>query len=91
MTFKEFIIQNDTTGSIVLLEGKRNVLENDKIKLTQLGNLLAAKTTRMFFRSGNAEGADHYFSLGVTAIDPTRLQVITPYTCLLYTSPSPRD
>jgi hypothetical protein len=80
MTLKEFIEKNDTAGSIVLLEGKRNVVEDDKIKLTQLGSLLAAKTTKMLFRSGNAEGADHYFSLGVTAIAHTRLQVITPYT-----------
>lgn len=34
----------------------------------------------MIFRSGNAEGADQYFSEGVAEIDYKRLQVITPYT-----------
>ncbi len=31
-------------------------------------------------QSGNADGADYYFSLGVTSVDKSRLQVITPYT-----------
>jgi hypothetical protein len=44
MTFKEFINQFDQENSIVLLEGKRSVLEKDKKKLTALGKLLASKT-----------------------------------------------
>ena len=31
------------------------------------------------FRSGNADGADFYFSKGVLQVAPDRLQVITPY------------
>lgn len=42
--------------------------------------MLAERTVHMTFRSGNATGADQYFSLGVTQVDPSRLQVITPYT-----------
>lgn len=80
MTLQEFINQFDTPNSIVLLEGKRNVLEADKEKLTTLGRLLATKTKNMIFRSGNAEGADQLFSDGVTEVDIKRLQVITPYT-----------
>jgi hypothetical protein len=80
MTLKEFITQFDTENSIVLLEGKRNVLEADKEKLTVLGKLLASKSIRMTFRSGNAEGSDQLFSDGVTAVDHKRLQVITPYS-----------
>jgi len=80
MTLQEFINQFDTPNSIVLLEGKRNVLEADKEKLTTLGRLLATKTKNMIFRSGNAEGADQLFSDGVTVVDSKRLQVITPYT-----------
>ena len=38
------------------------------------------RTQIILFRSGNADGADHYFSLGVTSVDSSRLQVITPYT-----------
>src|SRR5690606_41933732 len=80
MTLKEFINQFDNKGSIVLLEGKRNVLEADKAKLTALGKLLAAKTVHITFRSGNADGSDQLFSEGVAAVDNKRLQVITPYS-----------
>lgn len=80
MTLKEFIKQFDAVDSIVLLEGKRNVLEADKEKLVALGELLASKTSKMIFRSGNATGADYYFSTGVSAVDNQRLQAITPYT-----------
>ena len=80
ITLGEFIKLYDKTGSIVLLEGKRNVEENDKIKLTELGRLLTAKTKKILFRSGNADGADHYFSAGVSSVNNSRLQVITPYT-----------
>ena len=80
MTLQEFIKQFDKPNSIVLLEGKRNVLESDKERLIALGNLLASKTKSMIFRSGNAEGSDQLFSDGVTAVDYKRLQVITPYS-----------
>ena len=80
MTLKEFINKFDKDDSIVLLEGKRIVLELDKANLESLGRLLVSATSKMIFRSGNAEGADCYFSLGVSSVDKTRLQVITPYT-----------
>ncbi len=80
MTLKKFVKQYDKEGSIVLLEGKRNVKDTDKEKLTALANLLTINTKKILFRSGNADGADHYFSLGVTSVDSSRLQVITPYT-----------
>jgi hypothetical protein len=80
MTFKEFVETYDQENAIVLLEGKRTVAEADQTKLVALGKLLAASTSRMKFRSGNAAGADQYFSAGVTQVDPKRLQVITPYT-----------
>lgn len=79
MTFEEFIKQFDKPNSVVLLEGKRNVLDEDKEKLIALGRLLANRTTNMIFRSGNAQGSDQLFSRGVTAVDNKRLQVITPY------------
>lgn len=79
MTLKEFINQFDRENSIVLLEGKRNVLEADKENLISLGKLLASKTSKMIFRSGNADGSDQLFSNGVTSIDNKRLQVIIPY------------
>ena len=79
MTLKEFIKQFDKTNSVVLLEGKRNVFEADKEKLTALGKLLASKTLKMTFRSGNAAGSDQLFSDGITSVDDNRLQLITPY------------
>ncbi len=80
MTLKEFIDEYDYENSIVLLEGKRNVIDNDKDKLINLGKLLATKTKKMTFRSGNADGADYFFSIGVASVDNSRLQVITPYS-----------
>lgn len=80
MTLKEFIDKYDFPGAVVLLEGKREVKEEDKEKLIALGRLLAASTTNMVFRSGNAEGADYLFSMGVADADSSRLEVITPYT-----------
>lgn len=80
MTLHEFISRYDNVHSIILLEGKRKVLEADKEKLTALGKLLASKTSKMTFRSGNADGSDQLFSDGVSMIDHKRLQVITPYT-----------
>jgi hypothetical protein len=80
VTLKEFIALFDYEEVIVLLEGKRNVADADIEKLTALGKLLASKTKKMSFRSGNADGADHYFSIGIASVDKERLQVITPYT-----------
>lgn len=80
MKLSEFLQHYDKPGSIILLEGKRNVREEDREKLVKLGNLLAFKSRYMLFRSGNADGSDQFFSEGVAGIDDRRLQVITPYT-----------
>lgn len=79
MELSEFIETYNCKKNIILLEGKRNVLESDKEKLIQLGNLLATCLPLVTFRSGNADGADFYFSKGVLQVAPERLQVITPY------------
>ncbi len=80
MTLSEFIEKYDFENSFVLLEGKRTVLECDQEKLVALGKLLSSKTQKMTFRSGNADGSDYFFSLGVAEIDYKRLEVITPYS-----------
>jgi hypothetical protein len=80
MTLNEFISKFDTENSIVLLEGKRNVLHEDQEKLFAFGKLLATKTSKMIFRSGNAEGSDQFFSDGVATVDNKRLEVIVPYS-----------
>lgn len=79
MLFNEFIKQYDTENAVVLLEGKRAVADKDKEKLFALGKLLAQKTTKMIFRSGNAAGADQYFSAEISTLAPERLQIISPY------------
>lgn len=80
MKLKEFIQNFDKENSVVLLEGKRTVIEEHKEKLVSLGKLLASTTKKMIFRSGNASGADHYFSKGVASVDHKRLQLVTPYS-----------
>lgn len=79
MTLADFSFKFNSKNTIILLEGKRNVLEFDKEKLIQLGNLLTTHLPLATFRSGNADGADFYFSQGVIQVAPERLQVITPY------------
>lgn len=80
MTFQQFIELYDYPGSIVLLEGKRDVRAEDMDALTAIGELLASQTQHIVFRSGNAPGSDELFSKGVAAIDHKRLEVITPYS-----------
>ena len=80
MTLQDFITTHDRPGAITLLEGKRSVAPEDAPKLRSLGRMLAERTLHMQFRSGNAKGADHHFSLGVADVNAARLQVVVPYT-----------
>ena len=80
MTLKQFIQHFDKENNVILLEGKRVVAYDDREKLVVLGKLLASKTSKMIFRSGNSSGADKLFSDGVACVDQKRLQVITPYS-----------
>jgi hypothetical protein len=79
LSFADFIRLLDEENTIVVLAGKRDVLESDKPKLLQLGELLAQKTKNIIFRSGNADGSDKLFSDGVIKINSNRLQAIAPY------------
>lgn len=79
MDLKEFIEKYDIKGNVILLEGKREIKDCDKEKLLELGKLITDKTKNVIFRSGNANGADNFFSLGVSLIDSKRLQIIVPY------------
>jgi hypothetical protein len=79
MTLADFSVKFNSKNTIILLEGKRNVLEFDKEKLIKLGNILATHLPLVTFRSGNADGADFYFSQGILQVASNRLQVITPY------------
>ena len=79
MVLKDFLKKYDLPGSVVLLEGKRIVPDQDIPKLIKLGKILAEQSEHILFRSGNAPGADYYFSQGVTDVDHSLLHVITPY------------
>ena len=91
MTLSAFKSQYDFPGSIVLLEGKRVVRPEDIDKLIALGRLLASKTEHIKFRSGNAPGADEFFSEGVREMDISRLQIIKPYRSHRTTSEQTQD
>lgn len=80
MTLQDFISTHDHPCAITLLEGKRLVPAADAGKLRSLGRRLAERSVHMLFRSGNASGADHHFSLGVADVNAERLQVVVPYT-----------
>lgn len=77
---QEFLDLYDSAETYILLEGKRNVLPEDQEKLVALGKLLASKSEHIIFRSGNASGADELFSKGVAEVEPSRLEVVTPYS-----------
>ena len=79
MTVEKFVRLFDKEGMVILLEGKRNVLDFDKNKLVSIARLLASSTKNCVFRSGNADGADKYFKEGVLSIDPKRFQAIVPF------------
>jgi hypothetical protein len=79
MTSTDFFAKYKLENTLILLEGKRNVLDIDKEKLIQFGMFLALNLPKAKFRSGNADGADFYFSQGVLQVATERLQVITPY------------
>jgi len=75
--FKELVKNID--NPVVLIEGKRNIPERYYIKAIRVAEKIATDFPNIIFRTGNADGTDEAFSLGVKNIDPTRLQIITPY------------
>jgi hypothetical protein len=79
-TFEIFKYIFDKDNAVVLLEGKREVPPQDVDKLIAFGRFLAENTQHIRFRSGNAAGADFYFSQGVAEIDRNRLEIVVPQT-----------
>lgn len=79
MTWDAFLEQFDRESSVVLLIGKRLVLEEDVVLLDALSQQLATHTQRMRFRSGNATGADSLFMGAIHAAIPERMELIVPY------------
>ncbi len=59
------------TKKVVLLEGSRTVLIEDRKHLVSFAKSVAEKYTKIIFRSGNADGID--------AIEQKRMEQILPY------------
>jgi len=81
MQYPEFIHYVNSLPSerpVILLEGKRDVREEDKPLLVRLGAQLAKEFSQCLFRSGNAAGADDLFVQGVAQVDPGRIQLVLP-------------
>ncbi|HMP73028.1 MAG TPA: hypothetical protein PKE55_07155 [Kiritimatiellia bacterium] len=68
------------TDPVVLVEGIRALPDHHIEPLRSFGSMLATRYPQTRFRSGNAPGSDAAFAEGVSRIDPTRLQIVLPYT-----------
>jgi len=97
MTFQEFsILVEKSPEGVVLLEGRRTIPAHDAAVAEGLARALALKFSRLRFRSGNATGSDEAFTGGVAMVDPSRLEIVAPYSAhrknerhagAIYTSP----
>lgn len=80
MIIEDFIKNYDKPNTVVLLEGKRIVTNADKESIKRIGGILSAKTKHIIFRSGNADGADNYFSKGFLSDEMRhRFETVVPY------------
>jgi len=79
MTYAQFSEQiNALARPVILVEGIRALPSAEQPRLMALGAQLARDFPRAIFRSGNAEGADEAFALGVLRVDPDRLELVVP-------------
>jgi hypothetical protein len=80
MTCREFAaLIRSSARPVVLLEGRRSISTHDAERARATATRLANEFPTLRFRSGNAPGADQAFSDGVAAVDPARLEIVTPY------------
>lgn len=63
-----------------MLEGSRNVLENDFDSLTNLAVKLAERFPQALFRSRRASGSDDLFAQGVLQVNREKMQFVLPKT-----------
>lgn len=64
---------------VLLLEGTRALPEADLVMVTAVGRILAERLPGVTFRSGNADGTDTAFSIGVTSVAPDRMEYVVPH------------
>jgi len=80
MRFDEFVaLLGPQKRPVILLEGTRDVPEQERENLSHFGENLARLLPGALFRSGNAPGADQLFGAGVCNVKPSRLQHLAPY------------
>ena len=79
MNFKEFrYLIEPFEKPVILLEGSRNVLENDTDSVTNLAVKLAKRFPQALFRSGGATGSDELFAQGVLQVNQEKMQFVLP-------------
>ena len=64
---------------VLLVEGIRALPDCDRPLVVRAGRFLAQRLPDAMFRSGNAAGTDTAFSLGVTAVDPRRMEYVVTH------------
>lgn len=72
-------IMKASVQPVVLLEGRRELCEEDQPKLVSLAERLAASWLNVMFRTGNARGSDTLFAKGLANVSPSRIEYILPY------------
>ena len=61
---------------VILVEGRRALPDGVAEQLTAFSQQLAEEYPNATFRSGNAEGSDNSFAIGIAAVDPQRIQLV---------------
>jgi hypothetical protein len=79
MNFKEFTkLVESFEKPVILLEGSRNVLDEDAAFLVELAAKLAKRFPQALFRSGGASGSDDLFAQGVSRVNREKMQLVLP-------------
>ena len=67
---------------VILLEGTRQLPDDDAPQLVALSQFLATQFPHAQFRTGNASGSDESFAQGVCAVDASRLEYVLPHATM---------
>jgi len=79
MNFKQFTkLVESFEKPVILLEGSRNVAEDDTEYLTNFAAKLTKKFPQALFRSGGASGSDELFAQGVLQVNREKMQLFLP-------------
>jgi len=68
-----------SNNGVVLLEGTREVPEEEMGLITDVASKLANDFPRIVFRTGNATGSDEAFASGIAQVDSSRLEYVLPH------------